>query len=458
MCRPMTDRVVHIYLAKPHMFFNLKKAQICIRRLILFHLVVWTVLTACGVQTPPASTPTPTRTATVTEEPTDVETPTRKAATPTATEKPPMKGVVSLWHSWSDAEIRAFLDVIKGFRETHPDVQFDVLYVPFDELKTKYESAVGLGQGPSLLIGPSEWGPSLFDSDLIQDVSGFLKPELLSSLNSAAEEEVRYHGATIGLPFALHGVLLFRNKLLIGEAQTTFHDLVTASQSVTRGGYVGAYLDRGIFFSGAHLNGIGGHLMDENGNPTFNNQAGIEWLDLLNSFENAGPVEFNGDQDIEYFQEGKVGYVVDGSWNTIAFSNSIGFENLAIDPWPTYRQGHLSGYIQTENVYLNANIPESDVTPTVSFMEYILNNEPQSILAEAGFIPAVPDTQVSNPLIQQQMDAFSKGTAYPVSPEAELYWDPIEAAMISVFENKADLVAALQGASEAITARLDEIR
>jgi maltose-binding protein MalE len=437
------------------MFFNLKRAHICIRRLVSFHLVIWMALTACGVQTRPASIPT--QTATGTQAPTEVETPAREEPTPTPTEKPSMKGAVTLWHSWNDAEIQALLEVIGAFRKIHPGVQFDVLYVPFEELKAKYESAVGLGQGPSLLIGPGEWGPSLFESSSIQDVSGFVKPGLLSSLNSAAEQEVRYHGATIGLPFALHGVLLFRNKLLIGEAQTTFHDLVTASQSVTRGGYVGAYLDRGIFFSGAHLNGIGGHLMDENGNPTINNQAGIEWLDLLNSFENAGPVEFNGDQDIEYFQEGKVGYIIDGSWNTTAFSNAIGSENLAIDSWPAYRQGHLSGYIQTDNLYLNANIPESDVIPTVSFMEYILNNETQSILAEAGLIPAVPDTQVSNPLIQQQMDAFSKGTAYPVSPEAEVYWDPIEAAMISVFEKKADPAAALQGASEAITARLAEI-
>jgi maltose-binding protein MalE len=456
MCLPMTDRMVNVYRAKSHMFFNLRKAQICIRRLISLHLVFWMTLTACGVQTPPVSTPT--QTATATHVPTEVETPTAKEVTPTATEKPGLKGAVSLWHSWDDTEIQALMEVIKMFREIHPEVQFDVLYVPFDELKTKYESAVALGRGPSLLIGPSEWGSSLFDLRLIQDVSGLLHPGLLDSLNSAADDEVRYQDATIGLPFALNGVLLFRNKSIIGEAQSTFHDLVAASQVVTQGGYVGAYLDRGIFFSGAHLNGIGGHLMDENGNPAFDNEKGIEWLDLLKSFENAGPVEFNGNQDVEFFQEGKVGFVIDGSWNTTAFSNSIGSENLAIDPWPAYEQGHLSGYVQTENVYLNANIPESDVIPILTFMMYFLRIETQSILAEAGFIPSVSDTRVSNPLIQQEMDAFNRGTAYPVSPEAQVYWDPIEAAMISVFENEADPAEALQRASEIITSRLEEIR
>ena len=445
----------HFLRREARCFLNPKKALIHLGRLISFLLATFVVLTACGVQTVPVPTPTPT--STPTPVPTEVETPTPRQISPTATQKPSLESAVSLWHSWNEAESQALMEVITMFRETHPEVQFDVLYVPFDELKTKYESAAGLGRGPSLLIGPSQWGPSLFDANLIQDISGRFDPGLFSSLNSAAENEVRYQGARMGLPLALNGVLLFRNKSLIPEAQPTFADLVTTAQSVTRGGYVGAYLDRGIFFSGGHLNGIGGQLMDGNGNPAFNNEKGIEWLDLLKAFENAGPVEFNGEQDVEFFQAGKVGIIIDGSWNTRVFSNAIGPENLAIDPWPAYKKRHLSGYIQTENVYLNANISLSDVIPVVTFMEYFLGAEAQSALADAGFIPSVPGTQVGNPLIQQEMDAFGSGTAYPVSREAALYWDPLEAAMISVLEEGADPATSLEQASDSIRARLEEI-
>lgn len=421
-----------------------------------FLLVFLVLLTACGVQTVPVSTPT--LTSPPTPLPTEVETPTPKQILPTATQEPQLEGEVSLWYSWNDAEGQALMEVISMFRERHPQVLFDVLYIPFDELKTRYESGMGMGRGPNLLIGPSQWGPTLFDAKMIQDISGLFDLGLFRSLNSAAEDGARYQGARIGLPFALSGVLLFRNKSIVAEAQPTFGDLVTTAQSVTQGGYVGAYLDRGIFFSGGHLEGIGGQLMDEDGNPAFNNEKGLQWLHLLKSFENAGPVEFNGDQDAEFFQAGKVGVIIDGSWNTTVFSNAIGPENLAVDPWPAYQQGHLSGYVQTQNLYLNANISQSDVIPVVTFMEYLLGAEAQTILAEAGFIPSVPSTQVPDVLIQQEMDAFGRGTAYPVSPQADLYWDPLEQAMISVLEKGGDPTISLQQASDTINAQLEGIR
>ncbi len=393
-------------------------------------------------------------------EPTKVITPTATVvkSIAIATQEKEMSGVVSLWYSWNESETEALVEVIENFQALHPKVKFDVLYVPFDDLEAKYESAVEEQSGPSILLGPAQWGPSLFDKDNIQDISKFVSNELLLSINPAAIDEVRYRSGLIGLPYAMEGVLLFRNKELISEAPVTYDELVADSLAATQGGEVGAYLDRGVFFSGAHLNGIGGQLADKDGNPSFNNEKGIEWLGLLESFEGAGPTEFNGNQDIELFKEGKVGFIIEGSWNTALFAEAIGSESLSIDPWPEYRTGHLSGYIQTENLYLNANLQEPDHLLAMAFLEFFLKRGTQLTLSKVGFIPAISDTQVIDPFIQQAMQAFDLGTAYPVFPDVGVYWQPIEEAMVSVFDGDVDPGLALQQANDIIMSRLEEMR
>ena len=57
--------------------------------------------------------------------------------------------------------------VIAAFQGMYPDVQFDVLYVPFDDLRGKFETAAATGGGPSVLIGAADWGPALFDAELV---------------------------------------------------------------------------------------------------------------------------------------------------------------------------------------------------------------------------------------------------------------------------------------------------
>ena len=166
----------------------------------------------------------------------------------------------------------------------------------------------------------------------------------------------------------------------------------------------------------------------------------------------------NGNQDIELFEQGKVGFIIEGSWNTRVLADAIKPEILSIDPWPEYSSGYLSGYIQTENLYLNINLQESDRSLSLAFMEFFLNQETQLTLSETGFIPVLSNLQVVDPLIKQAMLAFEKGTAYPVFPDAGVYWQPLEDAMSSVFNGGVDAAQALQQAQEAIMNGLEEAR
>ena len=389
-----------------------------------------------------------------------IETALAATATPRSQEQV-LKGTVSLWHSWMENEIESLNEVIAAFQKKHPGVQFDVLYVPLDDLHGEYETATAAGRGPTVLIGVADWGPALFDAELIADVRGFTSAPFLASINEAALGAVEYEGALIGLPQTVKGVVMYRNTSIIPEAPATFEDLVVAAKAATAGDTVGANLEYGFFFAAAHLNGIGGQLMDKNGDPLFNDQKGVEWLSLLNSFKDAGPTEYYTDNDVNLFKAGKVGIIIDGTWNMAGLAKAIGVENVAIDPWSAYGEGHLSGYVLAESIYLSANAKGYDQLAAWAFMEFFLLPEAQAILADptkAGHIPVVTDAEVTDPLMAQAVDAFAGGMAFPVIPEMDAYWLPMDAALESVFDEGANPTQALRKAHDEIIDRIAEIR
>lgn len=359
-----------------------------------------------------------------------------------------------MWHAWDEAYMPALAQITQDFRALYPDVSFDVLYVPGENMQARYEVEALAGNAPALLLGPAEWGPPFYDAALIADLSGMINDDLLETLNQPALGAVRYKGALIGLPYAIQGVVLYRNKDISTLGPNTFDELVALAQSSTIGEDVGAMLERSFFYSGAHLNGIGGQLMDENGLPAFNNSKGLEWLELLRAFELAGPPNYFTDEDLELFKTGRIGWIIDGTWNLDTLAEAIGPEKLAIDAWPAYQDGRLSGYVRAENLYINPRIQSQDMFVTIKFVEHFLSPGAQSHLAEVGRIPAASGVTISDtvngPLLVQAIAALATGTTYPVVPEIAFYNIHMDVALRSYFEEALPPEQVLQTAHDAI--------
>ena len=378
---------------------------------------------------------------------------------PACSSKPAPKGNITLWHSWKESEIPALNEVIAAFQAEYPEVTFDVLYVPFDDLRGKYETAVATGGGPTVLIGAADWGPSLYDAELVADVSDLAKSSFLKTINEAALGAVQYKDALIGLPQTIKGVVLFRNKKILPKAVATSDELLKLHAEAPVGNMCNTNLEAGFFFSAAHLDGMGGKLMEANGDPAFSNAKGVEWVKLLDSFAKTGLCEYYTDNDVNLFKAGNAGLIIDGSWNMTGLAEAIGAENLVVDPWPKHgSSGHLSGYVQTENIYLSANAQGDAETAGWAFMEFFLSKESQTTLTKAGHIPATLGVSVSDPLMQQVAKAFELGTAFPVIPEMGAYWESMDNALKSVIYENADPAAALKIAHDSITAKIKEIR
>ncbi len=335
------------------------------------------------------------------------------------------------------------------------------MYVPLDDLYATYEEASYHRTGPSLLLGPANWGPGLFDEELVTDLTPYVPSDFLTAINPAALGSGEYHQSLISLPISQHGMVMFRNTSIIDTAPQTFEELDSSSHLVTHAGIVGSYLERGSQFSAANLIGLGGSLMNEYGYPAFNNQYGLEWFDLLADYDAAGAVTFNTNWDLEMFKRGRVGIIIDGTWNTAMLTQQMGAENLAIDPWPTYGTGHTSGWVESDSVFLNTSTTADDRSASLAFMGYLLDPNVQMHLAEVGHIPSVTATLPRDPLIQQAMKAFSNGSTFPIDIDQsvlKIYQTELDKAIQNVFVNGVSPADALKSANDNIVAQLNNLQ
>ncbi|MFZ6026329.1 MAG: sugar ABC transporter substrate-binding protein [Chloroflexota bacterium] len=398
----------------------------------------------------------PTRTPYQTDTPSPVPT---KTLPPTTTPTPrSLDATVSIWHSWNEGQVVALDQILRAFQGAYPNVRFDVRYIPAEDLQARYHQAAYNGSGPTILLGQAAWGEAYARQHLVADLTPFVHNSLRQSLMPPAVNLGFSRGQWIGLPYAVSGVVLYRNPSIVPQAAANFAGLIDASLAVTKGGVVGADLERGPLYSGAHLYGLGGSLMDDNCNPTFNTDSGLLWVDLLRDFQLAGPVELNTNRDLRLFKEATAGMIVEGTWKRVELSQAVGWRNIVIDPWPDTAAGKLSGFVWAESLYLNINAVGDEQAAATRLMTYFLTHEVQTLLAEVGFIPSVTAAQPRDALIQQAATALAGGTAYPLCPEQGVYWDALTSALYAIFTENADPATALQQAALAIETRLIEIR
>jgi len=413
--------------------------------LLLFSMIV---LTGCGAlvdapdatATPPSRTPRPTRT------PTPQPTPTPKGT----------RGTLTIWHSWDDPEVPALVQIIQEFQALYPDVLFDVQYIPAAELKPLFEQAAHQRSAPALLLAPADWGNDLYSQGLIQDLSGQVSESLVSSLNPPAVSAAHIDGALIGLPYSIQGVVLYRNKKILIEPANTVEEMINFCRTATRGDIIGANLERSFFFSGGHLAGLGGQLMDENGAPAFDNDQGLAWINLLRRLELAGPLGAMKDRDLELFKERKTGLIIDGTWNRQALADAVGPANIAIDPWPMHENGALAGYVQSENIYLSTQTTGDSLEASLKFIETFLAPQSQAKLADIGRIPAAMGDDVVdpilNPILSEATKALAGGVPFPPSTDFSVYSMYLDIALKSIFEGHEDPALALETAANSIRA------
>ncbi len=393
----------------------------------------------------------------IAEEPA-TETPTSSPFVRPQTEITPIpanSGKMSIWHALPETEAQALNEIVFLFQEQNPGLVVEVLFIPSADLLDKYQAAAAAGGGPDILLGLADWGPSLHEDGLLNDMSDFLENPAMPQFNSAALALSQFQGGQFGLPYRIGGVVMYRNTALVPEAPSTLDELVALAEAAIGQETYGALLEMNPFYSLGHLYALGGALMDPNGDPAFNTPEGVAWLEMLGTFRDLGADLWFGDFDLELFKDGNVGILVDTTWSLLDIAGALGAGNLTVDPWP---EG-MSGFVFSDCLYLNPNLSKDDADLIQTFAAYFFSPEAQAVFASAdpGFIPAVSGVELDRLRLEAQT-ALEGGVPYILTPELDQYWTPLENAIIIYLETDTDADVVLSSAEEVILELLEEIR
>ena len=381
--------------------------------------------------------------------------------TATADSTPSLPGTVNLWLDWDPVELETLHKVIAAFQENFPEVTFAIAYYPQDELRLAFEVAVIEGNPPSLLFGPASWGPELWKSGMVLDLTNWADDELQATIDPIAWRQVDYNGALLGLPVERQGMVLFRNRSIASSAAATLDELVDAAQRLKDDQIVGAGLDYGFMYSASQLAACDGDLFDERGDLNLNNQAGFCWLRLLMSLRATGHVSFNSEEDLILFETSRSSWLIESTLEAPRLAQVIGFDNLVIDPWPLYSETNqrLAGFVWTENVYLVTGTSPVDLEASWAFARFLLTPEGQLILSDpegAYHLPSLASIALSDGLQAQMTASLSSGVAMPLHPDLSLYIEPLEGAVRAVTLQGATPELALEMALKKIDKALSD--
>lgn len=374
------------------------------------------------------------------ESPRPSETPTppialAPASTATApvtstTQAGPSSGSVRLYFDWSPPEIQALEDLLADFQRDHPGIEIHLTYIPEADLQSRSLTALEGADGPTLLMGPSIWGPELASQGLIRDIGESLSPEMIARIHSMAWSQVEAGERIIGLPIEMKGIVLYRNDAIIGDRPGSVDELVLAAQAARSSEVVGASLDFELRNVLPFLQTCGGQVNLDPDQPPFTLEAGLCWLRLLNRLGRSGPTVFGGPEDLIAFREGRSALLIESSDLLPQLRAELGEDNVQIDPWPRYplSEADLRGYVWTETIYFSAAMSQADFEASWALATFLLAPESQQALASARDVAhqsVLIDLPVDDPTSARLRRIFEAGVPLPPSGMLERIEPPL---------------------------------
>jgi multiple sugar transport system substrate-binding protein len=404
--------------------------------------------------------------------PSDSESSAKPAESSAKASEPAEKVTIEYWHTYSDSEEKVLVEKIKPmFEEAYPNIELKLTRMPYEGLKDQVIAAVAGDAAPDLMRMDIIWVPELASKGALKklnDLPGF--DEVKASVFESPLQTNFYKGDYYGVPLNTNTKIAVYNADTLKEAgldhaPATMDELVEAARALK------AKNKQGIGISGIHAWGLlpyfwslGGTVTNEDYTKVdgyLNSPESIKALETIVSWNKEGlviPALLGGEPGAwDGLKSGQYMMIDDGPW---FFSILMGDAANTFNPIDkTVRAllpagpGGSRSVVGGEDLvsFSNSKHPEEAWT----FMKWMLGEEPQQIMVEAGMIPTnknaanAIDTS-KNPYIAPFIEQLN--TALPRTPIPQ--WGEMETIFNLSFEKA---IRGEQTAAEALNEAVKQI-
>ena len=236
---------------------------------------------------------------------------------------------------------------MKQFETSHPDINVNLVYVPFDQRDAKFTAAAQAGKAPDVMRAEiadvSNWAAQGFLADITSKVTAADKRDFLPS----AFAYDNWNGKIWGLPQVTDAPALLYNKAMfkaagIKQAPTTMDALAAACAKFGAG--KGLFLRGDSYFIQPWIWAFGGDLFNTQSKQILiankRSVAGLTAYKKLFHSKCAFPdKDFSNDYGNAQtaFKNGQVAMIVNGPWSTADILSGPAFKtpsNLGVAPVP----------------------------------------------------------------------------------------------------------------------------
>ncbi|QJD84558.1 extracellular solute-binding protein [Cohnella herbarum] len=359
---------------------------------------------------------------------------------------------IEYWHTYSDSEEKVLIEKIKPmFESAYPNIKLKLTRMPYEGLKDQVIAAVAGDAAPDLMRMDIIWVPELASKGALKklsDLPGF--DEVKSSVFESPLQTNIFKGDFYGVPLNTNTKIAIYNSDTLKEAgldhaPATMDELVQAARALK------GKDKQGIGISGINAWGLlpyfwslGGQVTNEDYTKVdgyLNSPDSITALETIISWNKEGlviPALLGGEPGTwDGMKSGQYMMIDDGPW---FFSILLGDAENKFNPVDkTVRAllpagpGGSRSVVGGENLVSFSNSKHPDEAWT--FMKWMLGEEPQQIMVEAGMVPtnknaanAIDTTK--NPYIATFIEQLN--TALPRTPIPQ--WGEMETIFNLSFE------------------------
>ncbi|MGB7341011.1 MAG: extracellular solute-binding protein [Phototrophicaceae bacterium] len=335
---------------------------------------------------------------------------------------------------WADGNRAPIINDLADDVAAQLGIELEVVELGFGDIRDQLLIAGPVGEGPDIFIGAHDWLGQLVSNGAILPLElGALTDEFSQgSLNLFT-----FNGELYGLPYAQENIALIRNTDLVPEAPTTWADVRAASEALQESGdaQYGFLVQTGdAYHNFPIISGFGGYIfgLNEDGsyNPAdvgWNSEGGLAAADWLGGMYSDGLMvpDVNDDVVFQLFEDGDLGMLVTGPWNSSRISEAgVPF---SIDPLP------VSGVVDGEATgapfaggqgFMISAFSENQLLAEIFLTEYVATTDfMQAIFDGDGRPPALLSVDTSaDANIAGFVAAGSDAVPMPAIPEMGAVW------------------------------------
>lgn len=268
-----------------------------------------------------------------------------------AVQKDEGKTVIEFWHYWDGNNGKAVNDIVKKFNEENKDIEVKPVFIPGDQLMTKFQAAIGSKTTPAVAAADISGMAKLRVSGALLELDKYIKDYNINidSFYPSLLEYGKQDGKLYSLPVSTNNLALFYNKDLFKKAgldsntpPKTWDELQKFSEIIVSKvpGTFGFEFYTQVGDSGEGLTWQlqpylwqAGADFIKDGKAAFNNAEGEKALNFLTGLINKKVSPVGSWDD---FSKGKCAMVVDGSWMVGIWKSSVNFDfGTAMIPVPS---------------------------------------------------------------------------------------------------------------------------